>query len=107
MYKSIREFYGSQEWRQCRNAYWSKHKGLCERCLQLGNIRQGEQVHHKVRLNARNINDPKIATNDDNLELLCRECHEAEHKGDRSDMFGKRRYIVDTITGGITPREKN
>lgn len=104
MYKSIREFYGSKEWRQCRNTYWSKRRGLCERCLAKGIIKQGDQVHHKKRLITRNINDPKITTNDDNLELLCSECHEAEHRGDRTDMFSKKRYIVDAETGRVIDR---
>ena len=106
MYKTIRQFYGSQEWRQCRDAYWSKKKGLCERCLANGIVRQGEQVHHKKRLTLNNINDPRITTNENNLELLCSECHEKEHKGDRTEMFSKKRYTVNAATGQISPREK-
>lgn len=107
MYKSIREFYGSNEWRQCRNAYWAKKKGLCERCLKNGIIRHGDQVHHRIRLTVRNINDPEVTTNDNNLELLCRECHEIEHKGDRTNMFSKKRYVANAATGEVSPREND
>ena len=52
---------------------------LCERCLARGLIRQGDEVHHKIRLTPENINDPNISLNWENLEMLCKECHEKEH----------------------------
>ena len=70
-----------------------------------GIIRQGEQVHHIKRLTVTNINDPKITTNEDNLELLCRECHETEHKEHRTEMFSKKRYTVNQATGEVYERE--
>ena len=56
---------------------------LCERCLKRGIIETGSkdrplEVHHKIPLSAENIHDPKITLNWDNLELLCKTCHEAE-----------------------------
>lgn len=44
----------------------------------------GDQVHHKKHLTPKNINDPEITLNWDNLELLCLDCHRKEHdKGHR------------------------
>ena len=80
-------FYGSAAWKAARKAYWQRRGGLCERCLAKGIIKQGEQVHHKVELTPANINDPAVALNPDNLELLCRDCHAMHH--------GARRYRVD------------
>ena len=105
MYNSIKQFYGSNAWRKCRNDYWQKRKGLCERCLAKGIIKHGDQVHHKKRLTLNNINDPKVSLNEDNLELLCAECHEEEHKGNRTEMFSKKRYRVDNRTGAVIPPE--
>ena len=101
MYATIREFYGSNQWRKTRDNYWRKRKGLCERCLSKGILKQGDQVHHKVRLTLQNINDPRITTDEHNLEVLCKECHENEHKPNRTTMFSKRRYIVDKETGRV------
>lgn len=78
--KFAAEFYKSWKWRKCRDAFVQKKGGLCERCLKNGDIVLGTQVHHKTRLTPDNLKDPKIALNFDNLELLCDECHEAEHK---------------------------
>jgi len=36
-------------------------------------------VHHKIHLTPHNIDDPNITLSEDNLELLCRECHAIEH----------------------------
>ena len=74
-----RAFYISPQWIACRRAY-AKSKGLlCERCAAAGLIVAGEEVHHKIRLTPDNINDPAVALNWDNLELLCKSCHLAEH----------------------------
>ena len=104
MYKTIKEFYRSKEWQKCRDYYWQKRRGLCERCLAKGIIRQGDEVHHKTRLTVSNINDPRITTNEENLELLCRQCHQEEHKPNRTNMFSKKRYTVDQQTGQVYER---
>lgn len=72
--------------------------GLCERCLKQGKITPAEVVHHKIYLNGQNIHDPKVSLSFDNLEALCWEHHEQEHKGI------KRRYTVDSF-GRIIPFE--
>lgn len=83
-----RSFYGSVQWRKCRQGFISYKRGLCERCLAKGLITPGRQVHHKVYLTPENINDPKVSLNWDNLELLCEKCHEEIHSptGTKSRM---------------------
>jgi len=49
--------------------------GLCERCGAIG-----IEVHHKDRLSIDNVSDTLVSLNQDNLELLCRHCHNQEHK---------------------------
>lgn len=105
MYTSIRQFYNSIAWHRCRESYAKKKKYLCERCLARGIVKEGSQVHHKKRLTLENINNSSITLNEDNLELLCRECHEAEHASDRSRMFSKRRYYIDKKTGDVILKE--
>lgn len=68
-------FYNSKKWRDCRNAYFNSKYGICELCG-----KPGEEVHHKVFLNSENIHDYNIAFNWDNLQLLCRGCHNAIHE---------------------------
>ena len=73
-------FYSSWEWIRCRRDFANSRSHLCERCLAKGLITIGTEVHHKIRLTPENILNPEVALNWDNLELLCRDCHQAEHR---------------------------
>ena len=66
-----RSFYNSGSWIKTSRAYKIDQHYLCEKC---GGV--GEEVHHIIPLNPRNITDPNITLNWDNLMLLCRSCHE-------------------------------
>lgn len=83
-----RSFYSSSAWQSVRDAYRQKAGGLCEECLSKGLISAGTEVHHVKHLTPENVNDPSVALNFDNLRLLCKECHEEQHRR-------KRRYKVD------------
>lgn len=74
-----RGFYKSKAWKKTRKAYFESVHGLCERCRERGVVKAGEIVHHKQHLEPRNINDPSVTLSFTNLELLCRDCHAAEH----------------------------
>ena len=67
-------FYLSKEWRAARDYIFNRDSGLCVSC---GNV--GEIVHHKIHLSPQNISDQFISLGEENLELLCRDCHGAEH----------------------------
>ena len=73
--KVLHNFYKSPAWLAARELKIMSVNGLCERCGLVG-----IEVHHKERLALDNVNDPSISLNQDNLELLCRECHNREHK---------------------------
>lgn len=88
-------FYNTQAWQHCREAYTSSVGGLCERCYRKGFIVPGEIVHHKTYLTPGNVHDPGVTLNWDNLELLCRDCHGAEH------AKNEKRYKVDEL-GRVT-----
>jgi 5-methylcytosine-specific restriction endonuclease McrA len=76
-------FYKSSAWRRCAASYAQGQAWICERC---GNrninpdrsIYGQLQVHHKIPITLENINDPNIALNHENLELLCITCHNKE-----------------------------
>lgn len=80
-------FYSSGAWQNCREGYAKSKAWVCERCGQTGS-----QVHHKVRLTPVNLNDPSVALNWENLELLCEDCHKAEHK--KREKKNNKRYAV-------------
>ena len=84
------DFYKSWAWIKCSRGYRKSRHGLCERCLARGLYVTGDEVHHKIRLTPENIKDPDIALNWNNLELLCKDCHDDEHRGVRwrTDEYG-------------------
>ena len=73
-------FYKSRAWRDCRKGYAQSVGGLCERCLARGIYVPGRIVHHRVHLTPENISDASVSLSWDNLELLCDDCHNAEHQ---------------------------
>lgn len=81
-------FYLSKPWRKTRDAYYRLQRGKCERCMaeymtgvrSMEDINPGIIVHHKIELTPDNINDPHITLSFDNLELLCMDHHNKQHK---------------------------
>ena len=47
-----------------------RERGICQVCG-----KRGTEVHHIIELNDENVDDPNIALNPDNLQLLCTACH--------------------------------
>lgn len=85
-------FYKSARWKKCRQAYIATRimidGGLCEECHEV----IGYIVHHKKYITPENINDPDICLNFDNLEYVCKTCHDkfeghGLNKGDTSIEF--------------------
>ena len=83
--KEVEQFYTSWTWRKCRKSFMQAKGNLCERCLSRGIIEAGApdrplEVHHKIPLTADNVTDPKVSLSWDNLELLCKTCHDEERE---------------------------
>ena len=81
----VEAFYVSWKWRKCRKAFAESKGNLCERCMSRGLIQAGSkdrplEVHHKIPITADNVNDPMVTLNWENLELLCKECHDQERE---------------------------
>jgi len=75
-------FYVSVAWIDCARAYRRDHP-LCERCLTRHEISAAEEVHHRIKLTPSNIHKPDIVLNWDNLEALCKKCHQEEHNREK------------------------
>lgn len=94
----IARFYNSPEWKRCRASYKKSKMNLCERCGKIGYF-----VHHKVYIDMSNIYDTSVTLNFDNLELLCKDCHNKEHFGeelfDDEGNLKKREDDIMTLVG--------
>lgn len=74
-----KKFYNSSLWKKTRDYIYNRESGVCQKCK--GEFGAGEIVHHIIHLNSNNINDPNITLNEENLILVCRECHARIHEG--------------------------
>ena len=70
-----KKFYRSKAWLITREYIFNKYDGLCQECG-----RPGEEDHHIIHLTPENINNPNIALGENNLILLCRDCHFEVHR---------------------------
>lgn len=71
---AINRFYRSAAWQEARLIKITNANGRCEKCGAVG-----EEVHHIIHINSKNVYDVKITLNQDNLILLCKDCHNKEH----------------------------
>ncbi len=94
---AIRKFYRSSKWKVARAIKITTANGICEKC---GNV--GTEVHHIIHLTKDNIHDPNITLNQDNLMLLCKECHNKEH----GRFEGRRDYEFDEDGNLISMQDK-
>lgn len=89
--EKLRHFYHSGPWRDL--SYTLRMSvGKCQRCGRVVTDPKHLHAHHKIELTDSNVDDPRLAFNPDNIEILCDVCHNAEH-----NRFGSRRqnaYIV-------------
>ena len=92
-------FYGRAAWKNLAK-YYKKKVMYCERCMRNGEVTAGELVHHKIHLTPDNFMDITISLNEDNLELLCRNCHSLEHSRNGNGRY----YFNDN--GELVIREK-
>ena len=76
-------FYNSKKWKKLRKYICESRHYTCEECGDYG-----DQVHHIIEITPDNINDPSITLNEDNLQLLCEECHNAKRKTEKDLVDG-------------------
>lgn len=80
--KIRREIYSSTRWRKLRAAK-ERNNPLCEICLANGRTTPTEDIHHIITF--VDIDEPlrrkEVAYNYDNLQSLCKVCHQRIHNG--------------------------
>jgi 5-methylcytosine-specific restriction endonuclease McrA len=90
--KVLHNFYKSDTWKLAREIKIRSVNGRCERC---GGI--GQEVHHRQRVTVNNVEDASVSLNPENLELLCRDCHNKEHQRfSRKMKFDEEGNLINT-----------
>ncbi len=73
------KFYTSKTWREFRSYIISKNGGICNRCGKIFTDTSKLEVHHIHYLRDEDYNNPTKTLSEDNVEVICHECHNAEH----------------------------
>lgn len=71
----IKGFYRTYAWKKKRMQILARDRGACQECRKNGRYSMAEVVHHIKHLQ----DAPELAMSDDNLESVCKECHEKLH----------------------------
>jgi len=104
-------FYNSKAWKNIRKSVWIKQSCLCNRCkkpVYVAGIstyipkekRLKGIVHHKEYLNNSNVYNLDITLGIDNLEGLCIDCHNKEHKTSSVTRYD----VMFDSNGNLVPR---
>lgn len=91
MIDPIHKFYCSKNYRELSKLLKLKSKGVCSECGQrvpLSRLR----THHIIELNLNNIHDVNITLNEENIKVICDDCHNREHR--RYSTIDKQVYCV-------------
>lgn len=93
-------FYQSAAWKRTRQTVIKRANGLCERCKAAGLYVPGVIVHHKEYITPNNVHDASVTLDPANLEYLCEDCHNKEHKAKPNT-----RYRFDSDGKLLPPKE--
>lgn len=75
-----RWLYTSKAWRELRFNLIVKRGPVCQRCSKVVIDTSKLIGHHRIALSPANINDINVTLNQENIELICFDCHNVEHR---------------------------
>ena len=88
------KLYNSKSWRDLREHLIAESQYRCSRCGVSHVLDPYHLIgHHRQELTPSNVNDPLIALNPANIEIICKRCHDQIHI--RYGFNGQRRiYLI-------------
>ena len=78
--EEVESFYNSRAWKVMRKVVLERDNHLCRHCHQQGKITVADVVHHIKELKTHWY----LRLTKENLLSLCHDCHNKEHKRDKS-----------------------
>lgn len=93
-FKTLDDFYRTDVWEKIKEKLKTQCGGICQRCGRVMSDWSKLIVHHIIPLTMQNVYDPNISLNENNLEVVCIDCHNAEH-----NRFGHHEQKVFIVYG--------
>ena len=94
-----REIYNTRRWRQLRQDKLAEADYCCERCFQGWDL----QVHHRQTIKSR----PDLAFEQENLEVVCRSCHESIHNSNYQEKESWKNLVMFLADQSSTKLERD
>lgn len=87
----VHQFRCSKPWRKLSYKLKVERGGKCNRCKEILLDFSKLIGHHIIELNEDNVDNLNISLNPDNIEIVCHDCHNKEHR-----RFGNKKnvYII-------------
>ena len=77
----LQRFYARKAWSDLRWTLIIQRHGICGRCGKSFADDTSKLIgHHKIELTEETLTDPQVALNPANIELLCIDCHNHQHR---------------------------
>ncbi len=85
----LHQFYCSKAWRDLSYKLKVEAGGKCNRCNNIYTDFSKLTGHHKIELNEENVSDPLISLNAEEIDIICHNCHNQEHKrfGNKQEVY--------------------
>lgn len=87
----VHQFYCSKAWLELSHYLKVAANGKCQKCGEIKIEFKDLIPHHKIALTEDNVDDPNISLNPENIEIICFDCHNKEH---RRFGYSKMVYMV-------------
>lgn len=87
----FKKFYDSGEWKKVRKSVLERDFYTCQECGRP----DCNTVHHIKPITEMNITNPLITLNPNNLETICRDCHDRIHERGQYRKQYERRFVFD------------
>lgn len=92
--RELRNFYNSRAWKSFRMALIMQRGPVCSRCKRIVTNSIELIGHHKVELTPENVHDHNVSLNPEMVDLICRDCHDKEHKRFGYENAGRQVFLV-------------
>jgi len=109
----LHSFYCSHAWRTFRDAYIAEHEPVCARCHKIITDPLDLILHHcNTHLMTANYRNISISLNPDNIQVVCKSCHNIIHGTARAKplhgvvlvygppLSGKTTYVMNNMERG-------
>jgi hypothetical protein len=90
----LKRFYASQDWQKFRAYIIAERGPVCQKCGKIISNPINCHIHHIKELTPENASNVTISLNPENVLVVCRDCHDKEHRRFGYQQLERGVYLV-------------